>query len=83
VGLPEDILHHARIGCGIQHLDLRGLTMPTRSYSYGRLARLIFVMSLFAVCANTQGQDNALPGVIAIWFAWYAFHPDTDVYRAD
>ena len=34
-----------------------------------------------AVAADAQG--NALPGVIAFWFAWYAFHPDTAVYRAD
>jgi hypothetical protein len=31
----------------------------------------------------TEGQDNALPCVISFWFAWYVFHPDTDVYRAD
>lgn len=27
-------------------------------------------------------QDQRLPGVLAYWFAWYAFHPDTGVYRA-
>lgn len=27
-------------------------------------------------------QGNQLPGVLAYWFAWYAFHPDTSVYRA-
>ena len=31
----------------------------------------------------TDGQSNALPGVIAFWFAWYAFHPDTEVFRAN
>ena len=25
-------------------------------------------------------NGNELPTVIAFWFAWYAFHPDTDVY---
>jgi hypothetical protein len=34
-----------------------------------------------AVAADDQG--NTLPGIIAFWFAWYAFHPDTEVYRAD
>lgn len=24
---------------------------------------------------------NPLPAVVAYWFAWYAFHPDTDIYR--
>ncbi len=33
-----------------------------------------------AVATDTEG--NMLPGVIAFWFAWYAFHPETDVYRA-
>ena len=34
-----------------------------------------------AVAAD--GQGTALAGVIAFWFAWYAFHPDTEVYHAD
>ena len=29
-----------------------------------------------------DSQGEALPGVTAFWFAWYAFHPDTAVYRA-
>ena len=24
---------------------------------------------------------NALPATVLFWFAWYAFHPDTAVYR--
>ncbi|MEN8108617.1 MAG: DUF3179 domain-containing protein [Pseudomonadota bacterium] len=34
-----------------------------------------------AVAVDTQGE--LLAGVTAFWFAWYAFHPDTTVYRAD
>ena len=34
-----------------------------------------------ATVADAGG--NLLPGIIAYWFAWYAFHPDTAVYRAD
>lgn len=34
-----------------------------------------------AVAVDARG--NMLPGVIAFWFAWYAFHPDTEVYRAE
>jgi hypothetical protein len=34
-----------------------------------------------AVAEDVQG--NILPGVMAYWFAWYAFHPDTEVYRAN
>ena len=34
-----------------------------------------------AIIVDEQG--NTLPGVIAFWFAWYAFHPDTEIFRAD
>lgn len=27
-------------------------------------------------------SGNELPTTIAYWFAWYAFHPETDVYKA-
>ena len=29
---------------------------------------------------DSQGME--MPTVIAYWFAWYAFHPDTDVYKS-
>lgn len=28
-------------------------------------------------------EGEALPGVVAFWFAWYAFHPETDIFRAE
>ena len=31
----------------------------------------------------TDAEGKTLPGIIAFWFAWYAFHPDTEVYRAN
>ena len=34
----------------------------------------------FARILDDTGQE--LPSVIAYWFAWYAFHPDTDIFRA-
>ena len=34
--------------------------------------------------ASAFDADNrALPGVTAYWFAWYAVHPDTEVFRAE
>jgi len=27
-------------------------------------------------------KGELLPGVVLFWFAWYAFHPQTDIYRA-
>lgn len=29
-----------------------------------------------------DGKGQELPTVIAFWFAWYGFHPDTEIYRA-
>ena len=34
----------------------------------------------FARVLDDRGQE--LPSVIAYWFAWYAFHPDTEIFRA-
>jgi hypothetical protein len=30
-----------------------------------------------------DAEDNQLPGVISFWFAWYAFHPETEVFTAE
>lgn len=30
---------------------------------------------------SSQKQEEALPAVIAYWFAWFAFYPETDVFR--
>lgn len=30
----------------------------------------------------TDARGAPLPGVVGFWFAWYAFHPDTLVYKA-
>lgn len=32
-----------------------------------------------AVIRDAKGKD--LPSVVGFWFAWYAFHPDTEVFR--
>ena len=34
-----------------------------------------------ASIANASGRE--LPGVVTFWFAWYAFHPQTEVFTAD
>ena len=28
-----------------------------------------------------DGQGNEIPSVVGFWFAWFAFHPDTKVFR--
>ena len=39
-----------------------------------------FESDSFARVLDDKGQE--LPSVIAFWFAWYAFHPDTEIFRA-
>jgi Protein of unknown function (DUF3179) len=34
-----------------------------------------------ASVADANGRE--LPGVVTFWFAWYAFHPQTDVFTTD
>jgi hypothetical protein len=34
-----------------------------------------------AMIVGENGDE--MPTLIAFWFAWYAFHPDTDIYTAD
>jgi hypothetical protein len=34
--------------------------------------------------ARAEHENGApLPGVVAYWFAWYAFHPESDVFKSD
>jgi len=34
--------------------------------------------------ASVVGEDGEeRPALISFWFAWYAFHPDTEIYEAD
>ena len=32
--------------------------------------------------ATTDAENKVLPTVVAYWFAWYAFHPETVVFKA-
>jgi hypothetical protein len=37
-----------------------------------------------ALAAEARDENGELlPGVLAYWFAWYAFHPETSVFRAE
>jgi hypothetical protein len=29
-----------------------------------------------------DADGRQIPAVTAFWFAWYAFHPDTEIFRA-
>ncbi len=39
-----------------------------------------FPSDKFARVLDKNGEE--LPSVIAYWFAWFAFHPDTEIFRA-
>jgi len=30
----------------------------------------------------TDATGNEIPSLVAYWFAWYAFHPDTEIFAA-
>ena len=34
-----------------------------------------------AMVFNQDGEE--IPSMIAYWFAWYAFHPDTDIFGSE
>jgi hypothetical protein len=39
-----------------------------------------FPSEKFARILDKEGEE--LPSVIAYWFAWYAFHPDSEIFHA-
>lgn len=47
----------------------------------GRAVEIVFDEENQTASA-TNDDGNELPTVLAFWFAWYAFHPDTAVYQA-
>ena len=58
--------------CGARSFDddIGGETVTVEWYEEDEFARVL----------DEQGDE--LPSVIAFWFAWYAFNPDTEIYRA-
>lgn len=50
-----------------------------------RLGATPFVVRFDAEHANATAEDaqgRPIPALVGYWFAWYAFHPDTLVYKA-
>lgn len=74
-----------------------GVTLEgvTRAYPFRELARgaapftdrlgerdiVVHYDAAHASAEVRTPEGQALPSTIAYWFAWYAFHPDTEVYR--
>jgi hypothetical protein len=61
--------------------ELKKVKMPLTDEVGGRRIRVQInqpTQSAFA----TDENGTPLPSVMAFWFAWYAFHPDTQVFTA-
>jgi hypothetical protein len=50
--------------------------------SSGRQAITIHFNSQTHSASITDAGGKPLPSVMAYWFAWFAFHPDTQVFVA-
>lgn len=59
----------ARAGSTIEE-EIRGRRVTVRYDEPDRTAEIF------------DANGERLPGVVAYWFAWYAFHPETEVFRA-
>jgi hypothetical protein len=61
--------------------ELEKTTRPVKEYVSGQLIEVIFDReNKTARVLDEQGRD--INSVMAYWFAWYAFHPDTEVFQA-
>ena len=61
--------------------ELEKLDGPLADHVNGRPIRIHFNKDAGSA-AVTDGTGKSLPSVMAFWFAWYAFHPDTEVFTA-
>ena len=66
-----------------------------KAYPFSELARTTGVLgdrvagraveirfdAVHQTASAVDGQGRELPTLIAYWFAWYAFHPNTEVFR--
>lgn len=60
--------------------DLRATTGPVRDRLAGREARIVYDQK--AGTASVQDKEGReFPTIVTYWFAWYAFHPDTGLWR--
>lgn len=60
--------------------ELAKAKQPVRDKLNGKPVRVMFdKKSQTAVIRDDKG--NEIPSVVGFWFAWFAFHPDTEVFR--
>lgn len=61
--------------------ELSKAKQPVTDQLNGATVKVIFdKQSQSAMIRDHQGKE--LPSVVGFWFAWFAFHPDTEVFRA-
>ncbi len=61
--------------------ELEKTETPVRDRVNGRT--LVIQFNRQAASATVSDEDgNPIPSVMAYWFAWYAFHPDTTTFQA-
>jgi hypothetical protein len=61
--------------------ELRKAKNPVTDQVNGQPLRIEFSQRASSARV-TDAQGNPIPSVTAYWFAWYAFHPDAQVYKA-
>ena len=60
--------------------ELKKVKGPLTDQINGQKVRILFnPRALSASVTDADGQP--MPSVVAFWFAWYAFHPDTQVFK--
>lgn len=61
--------------------ELKKAPTPLTDRVNGRIVRIHY-NDRARSASVTDEQGNPLASVMAFWFAWYAFHPDTHVFKA-
>jgi hypothetical protein len=62
-------------------VELKQMRSPVADQVNGRRITVRFnAQSRSASVVDENGKP--IPSVTAYWFAWYAFHPDTQVFKA-
>jgi hypothetical protein len=61
--------------------ELKKVTSPVKDKIAGQQIEVIFDRENSSARALDE-QGREIPTVMAYWFAWYAFHPDTKVFQA-
>lgn len=78
LGLSIDGRHRAY---PFKELAKRGVECFDEEFAGQRLTVVWRASASSALVLDKAG--NELPTVLAYWFAWYAFHPDTEIFRAE